>query len=92
MFLDELPRNATGKVLKRDLDADDGARRRRRTAMPGLTNGGRGPDFTLRDQHGQDVTLSSFRGEAVLLVFYPLAFSGVCTGEMAGIRDRLAGS
>jgi peroxiredoxin len=48
------------------------------------------PDFTLRDQFGQDVALSSFAGEkAVALVFFPWAFSNVCTGEMAGIRDRL---
>jgi peroxiredoxin len=59
--------------------------------MSGLELGGLAPDFTLRDQFGQDVTLSSFRGsKAVLLVFYPYAFSGVCTGEMAGIRTRLA--
>ena len=57
----------------------------------GLSLGGAAPDFTLRDQFGQDVTLSSYRGrKAVALVFYPYAFSGVCTGEMAGIRDRLA--
>jgi peroxiredoxin len=56
----------------------------------GLPAGGPAPDFTLRDQFGQDVTLSSFRGrKAVALVFYPSAFSGVCTGEMSGIRDRL---
>jgi peroxiredoxin len=48
------------------------------------------PDFTLPDQFGQDVTLSTFRGrKAVALVFYPYAFSGVCTSEMAGIRGRL---
>jgi peroxiredoxin len=48
------------------------------------------PDFTLRDQHGQSFTLSSYRGEkAVLLVFFPFAFSGVCTGELTGFRDRL---
>ena len=59
--------------------------------MSGLTLGVPAPDFTLRDQFGQDVTLSSFRGhKAVALIFYPYAFSGVCTGEMAGIRDRLA--
>ncbi|MXG90973.1 redoxin domain-containing protein [Nocardioides flavescens] len=59
--------------------------------MSGLQLGGPAPDFTLRDQFGQDVTLSSFRGrKAVALVFYPYAFSGVCTGEMAGIRERLA--
>ena len=58
--------------------------------MAGLPLGGMAPDFTLRDQFGQDVTLSSFRGrKAVALIFYPAAFSGVCTGEMSGIRDRL---
>ncbi|PUA78972.1 peroxiredoxin [Nocardioides currus] len=57
----------------------------------GLQLGGPAPDFTLRDQFGQDVTLSSFRGrKAVVILFYPNAFTGVCTGEMAGIRDRLA--
>ena len=59
--------------------------------MTGLPLGGPAPDFTLRDQFGQDVTLSSFLGKkAVALIFYPYAFSGVCTGEMAGIRSRLA--
>ena len=59
--------------------------------MTGLAVGRPAPDFTLRDQFGQDVTLSSYRGrKAVALVFYPYAFSGVCTGEMAAIRDRLA--
>lgn len=58
--------------------------------MTGLQLGGPAPDFTLRDQFGQDVTLSSFRGtKAVVILFYPYAFSGVCTGEMAGIRERL---
>jgi peroxiredoxin len=56
-----------------------------------LSLGGPAPDFTLRDQFGQDVSLSSYRGrKAVAILFYPFAFSGVCTGEMAGIRDRLA--
>ncbi len=58
--------------------------------MTGLPLGGPAPDFTLRDQFGQDVTLASYRGQkAVAILFYPYAFSGVCTGEMAGIRDRL---
>ena len=48
------------------------------------------PDFELSDQHRQDFRLSSFRGDkAVMLVFYPFAFSGVCTGELSGLRDRL---
>jgi peroxiredoxin len=55
-----------------------------------LAIGDRAPDFTLVDQHGQDVTLSGWAGQkAVLLVFYPFAFSGVCTGELTGLRDRL---
>jgi mycoredoxin-dependent peroxiredoxin len=55
-----------------------------------LEVGDRAPDFTLRDQHGQEVSLSGFAGrKAVLLVFYPYAFSGVCTGELTGFRDRL---
>ena len=59
--------------------------------MSGLSLGGPAPDFTLRDQFGADVTLSSFRGrKAVAIFFYPYAFSGICTGEMAGIRDKLA--
>jgi peroxiredoxin len=48
------------------------------------------PDFTLRDQFGQDVTLSSFAGhKAVALVFFPWAFSNVCTNELTAIRDTL---
>jgi mycoredoxin-dependent peroxiredoxin len=59
--------------------------------VTGLELGGPAPDFTLRDQFGQDVTLSSYRGtKAVAILFYPAAFSGVCTGEMAGVRDRPA--
>ena len=49
-----------------------------------------GPDFELVDQHRQETRLSSYRGDkAVLVVFYPFAFSGVCTGELSGLRDRL---
>ena len=55
-----------------------------------LEMGQRAPDFELTDQHGQRVTLSSFAGEkAVVLVFYPYAFSRVCTGELSDVRDRL---
>ena len=49
------------------------------------------PEFTLRDHHGHPTTLSSFRGSKnVVLVFYPWAFTGVCTGELCEIRDRIA--
>ena len=48
------------------------------------------PDFTLKDQNGQPVTLSDFRGaKNVLLVFFPLAFTGICQGELDEIRDHL---
>ena len=49
------------------------------------------PDFTLKDQNNQEVSLSSFRGERnVLVVFYPFAFSRICTGELCSVRDDLA--
>ena len=48
-------------------------------------------DFTLRDQNNEEVILSSFRDEkAVLIIFYPLAFTGICTGELCRVRDELA--
>jgi peroxiredoxin len=50
------------------------------------------PDFSLRDQHGQEQTLAARRGSRhVLLVFYPFAFTGVCTGEMHALSEH-AGS
>jgi peroxiredoxin len=46
------------------------------------------PDFELNDQHGKAVKLSDFRGKApVVLMFYPFAFSSICTGELCEIRD-----
>jgi len=48
------------------------------------------PDFELVNQFGEPIRLSSFRGQNVVLVFYPFAFSGVCTGELCEIRDNLA--
>ncbi len=52
--------------------------------------GSEAPDFTTRNQHGEQVTLSGLRGRNVVVVFYPFAFSGVCSGELAEIRDELA--
>jgi len=47
-----------------------------------LAVGEHAPDFTLKDQNGQDVNLSSFRGDKnVVIVFYPFAFSGICSVE-----------
>ena len=45
------------------------------------------PDFTLPNSARQDVTLSDFRGRNVLLAFFPLAFTGVCTTELCDMRD-----
>ena len=51
--------------------------------------GEQAPDFELKDQHGTPVRLSSFQGtKNVVIVFYPLAFSGVCSGEMSALRDE----
>jgi len=53
--------------------------------------GDEAPDFTLRDQNNEEFTLSAFRGSrAVLVIFYPLAFTGICTGELCAVRDDLA--
>jgi peroxiredoxin (alkyl hydroperoxide reductase subunit C) len=55
-----------------------------------LAVGEQAPDFTLKDQNGQDTTLSAFGGDKnVVIVFYPFAFSGICTGELCEIRDDL---
>jgi peroxiredoxin Q/BCP len=48
------------------------------------------PDFTLADQHGDPVTLSSFRGKRVILYFYPKADTPGCTTQACGIRDHRA--
>ncbi len=47
------------------------------------------PDFELVNQFGEPVRLSDFRGRNVVVVFYPFAFSGICTGELCEIRDNL---
>ena len=46
------------------------------------------PDFTLKSHTGEEVTLSQFRGKkAVVLVFHPFAFTGICEAELCAIRD-----
>lgn len=55
-----------------------------------LAVGAPAPDFTLRNQHGRLVTLSALRGRKVLLVFFPLAFTPVCSGELGEIQDNIA--
>ena len=54
-----------------------------------LQIGDAAPDFTLRDQHGRRHSLASLQGErAAVVVFFPFAFSGVCTGELRDLRDQ----
>ncbi|MFI6697028.1 peroxiredoxin [Streptomyces sp. NPDC050433] len=71
----------------------------------GIAVGTQAPDFTLKDNHGRTVRLSDFRGgpagdedggdggngggKNVVLLFYPFAFTGVCTGELCALRDEL---
>ena len=55
-----------------------------------LNVGDAAPDFSLPDQDRQVVSLAELRGTPVLLVFYPFAFSGICTGELCQLRDELS--
>lgn len=49
------------------------------------------PSFSLKNQFGETVSLADFTGKkAVVLVFFPLAFSGICTGELCELRDNFA--
>jgi peroxiredoxin len=51
--------------------------------------GAEAPDFELPSQFGERIRLSALRGRPVTLVFFPLAFSGTCTGELGVLRDNL---
>jgi len=54
-----------------------------------LKVGDKAPDFTLFDHNTEKVTLSSFNGKNVVILFFPLANTGVCTKEMCTFRDEL---
>jgi glutaredoxin-dependent peroxiredoxin len=55
-----------------------------------LSAGKRAPDFQIKDTEGNDVRLSDFQGSKnVLVLFFPLAFTGVCSKEMCYMRDNL---
>jgi peroxiredoxin len=90
---------ASGTVPLCEQDSDSRRQRpRERTTMTQVTGSGavavgqEAPDFALEDQHGEVVRLSDFRGRAnVLVVFYPFAFSGICSGELRELRDGLPG-
>lgn len=47
------------------------------------------PDFTLKNTNAENVTLSSYRGKNVVLLFFPFANTGVCTKEMCSMRDNM---
>lgn len=55
-----------------------------------LQKGDTAPLFTLYDTEKNEVSLESFRGQNVLVLFFPLAFTGVCTTELCSIRDDIA--
>ena len=55
----------------------------------GPAEGEEAPDFTLLDQHGEPLTLSSLRGSKVILYFYGEAGTPACTGQACDFRDRL---
>lgn len=52
--------------------------------------GDKAPNFALSNQFGETVSLDALRGRPVVLVFYPLSFSGICTGELCELRDNLS--
>jgi peroxiredoxin len=51
--------------------------------------GAAAPDFTLYDSEKNKVTLSELKGQSVLLLFFPQAFTGVCTTELCSVRDNM---
>jgi peroxiredoxin Q/BCP len=55
--------------------------------MPQLKPGDRAPEFALRDQQGQTVKLSDFKGKKLLLFFYPKALTSGCTKQACSVRD-----
>jgi peroxiredoxin len=52
--------------------------------------GQKAPDFTLYDSEKNKVNLSDYKGKNVLLLFFPMAFTSVCTKELCSIRDNIA--
>lgn len=54
-----------------------------------LQTGQQAPEFTLRDSDKQEVKLSDYKGKNVVLLFFPLAFTGVCTAELCSLRDNM---
>jgi peroxiredoxin len=55
-----------------------------------LKIGDKAPAFTLRDSEKQSISLEDYKGKNVVLLFFPLAFTGVCTAELCSLRDNMA--
>lgn len=55
-----------------------------------LNLGDKAPDFSLYNTEKKIVSLSDYKGKNVLILFFPLAFTGVCTEELCSIRDELS--
>jgi glutaredoxin-dependent peroxiredoxin len=55
-----------------------------------LKPGDKAPDFTLRNSEKELVSLKQYRGQNVVLLFFPMAFTGVCTKELCDMRDSIA--
>ncbi len=57
--------------------------------MTKISVGDKAPEFTLRDTDKSEKSLNDYAGQHVVLLFFPLAFTGVCTKELCGVRDEL---
>lgn len=57
--------------------------------MATLSKGDKAPQFTLYNTEKQQISLSDYSGKNVLILFFPLAFTGVCTDELCNTRDQL---
>lgn len=55
-----------------------------------LTIGDKAPSFILKNTEKQDIALSDYAGKNVVILFFPLAFSGTCTTELCSVRDTQA--
>lgn len=55
-----------------------------------IQKGTKAPELTLFDSDKNNVTLSDYKGKNVVILFFPLAFTGVCTAELCNVRDNIA--
>ena len=55
-----------------------------------LKTGDKAPDFTLRSSEKEQISLKQYRGKNTIVLFFPMAFTGVCTKELCAMRDSIA--